>query len=80
MQDVDIKANTDKLLQFVANKFENNELDNNSLVQLIELAGSYLNLQTLPAWAAANNKSYNGAKMQKNKTELFGVKFIIDNE
>jgi hypothetical protein len=76
---IDIKANTDKLLQFVANKFENNELDNNSLVQLIELAGSYLNLQTLPNWAAANGKSYNGAKMQKNKIELFGVKFIIDN-
>jgi hypothetical protein len=76
----DIKLNTEKLLQFVADKFQNKELDNDSLVQLIELAGDYLNLQTLPKWATNNGKSYNGAKMQKNKINLFGVKFIIDND
>ena len=39
--------NTDKLLEFVYNKFINNELNNDSLVQLIELSGSLLNLQTM---------------------------------
>ena len=76
---INIQANTEKLLQFVAQKFENDELNNQSLVQLIELAGSYLNIQTLPQWAASNKKSYNGAKLQKNKVIIFGVKFIIDN-
>lgn len=77
---IDSNKNTDKLLKFIAEKFHADELDNTSMVQLIELAGSYLNLQTLPAWAASNGKSYNGAKMQKNKIKLFGVKFIIDND
>ena len=76
----DIKINTEKLLQFVAEKFQSCELDNDSMVQLCELAGSYLNLKTLPDWATANNKSYNGAKMQKNRVTLFNIKFIIDNE
>jgi hypothetical protein len=76
----DIKQNTTKLLNFIHEKFRNEELDNDSMVQLIEQAGSYLNLQTLPNWAKENFKSYNGAKMQKNKVNLFGVKFIIDNE
>lgn len=56
------------------------KLSNDDLVQLIEHAGSYLNLQTLPQWALQNGKSYNGAKIQKAKVNLFGVKFIIDNE
>lgn len=76
----EIRMNTDKLLSFISDKFESKQLDNDSLVQLIELAGSYLNLKTLPNWAAENGKSYNGAKKQKTKTELFGVKFIIDNK
>ena len=33
-----IRANTDKLKAFVAHKFESGQLDNSSLVQLIELA------------------------------------------
>lgn len=60
----DIKLNTEKLLAFIAEKFQANELDNESMVQLIELAGGYLNIMTLPDWAKYNNKSYNGAKKQ----------------
>ena len=77
---LDTKLNTEKLLHFVATKFEANEIDNNCLVQLIELAAAYLNLQTLPQWAANHNTSYNGAKLQTNKIEILGIKFIIDNE
>jgi len=80
LQMTDIKQNTSKLLEFVGNKFQSGEIDNNSLLQLIELAGNYLNLQTLPAWAEANKKSYNTAKVHRNKIELFGVKFIVDND
>ena len=75
-----IEDNTKQILALIAEKFETNQLNNDSLVQLIELAGSYLNIATLPAWAKDNGKSYNGAKMQKHQVKLFGVKFIIDNE
>jgi hypothetical protein len=44
MKQLEIKENTEKLMKFVSEKFEDNQLNNDSLVQLIELAGSYLNL------------------------------------
>jgi len=72
--------NTSKLLSFVAKKFQNNELDNDSLVQLIELCGNYLNLSTIPDYAKANNLSYNGVKRHRIIKELFNVKFVVDNE
>jgi hypothetical protein len=75
-----VAEKTKKLVDFVAQKFEAGELDNDSLVQLIELAGGYLNLMTIPDYAKAWKISYNGAKKHRNVKELFGVKFIIDNE
>lgn len=74
-----IRQNTDKLMAFVAQKFERGELDNESLVQLIELAGGYLNLSTIPNYCRSNRMSYNGAKKYRKVVVLFGVKFVIDN-
>lgn len=41
MEKPDIKANTDKLIHFVALKFESGELDNNSLLELFKVMGCY---------------------------------------
>ena len=46
----------------LAKRIEAGELSNDELVQLIEQVGSYLNLQTIPAYAKQNNMSYNGVK------------------
>ena len=59
---------------------ETNEVSNEFFVQLIEVAGAYLNLKTIPQYAKDNNISYNGAKNFRNKVVIFGVKFIIDND
>ena len=72
--------NTTKLLTFIATKFENNELNNVSLVQLIELCGDYLNLKTIPNYAKENNLSYNGVKNNRTIITLFGNRFVIDNK
>lgn len=72
--------NTDKLLRFVSEKFETGELDNDSLVQLIELAGAYLNIETIPAYAIRNKLSYNGVKKHRVIKTIFNVKLVIDNE
>jgi hypothetical protein len=72
--------NTIKLLDFVSEKFENQELDNSSLVQLIELAGMYLSLATIPEYAKSNKMSYNGVKKHREIKIIFGVKFVIDND
>lgn len=53
---------------------------NDFLVQICELSGKYLNLQTISNCAKINNKSYNGIKKFRKKVKLFGVNFIIDNK
>ena len=53
---------------------------NTGLVQLIELAGMYLNIKTIPDYAKDQKITYNGAKKRQEPTEIFGVKFIIDNQ
>ena len=55
------------------------KLSNDCLVQLIELSGNYLNIQTIPNYAKSNNISYNGAKKFRDIREIFDVKFVIDN-
>ena len=72
--------NTTKLIEFVAEKFENQELDNSSLVQLIELCGLYLNIKTIPDYAKSNKMSYNGVKKFRHIHNIFNVKFVIENE
>ena len=74
------RANTEKLTAFIAQKFQNGELDNDSLVQIIELAGAYLNLQTISDYAKKNNMSYNGVKKCRNVKVLFSTKYVIDND
>jgi len=49
------------------------------LVQLIELAGDFLNLQTIPDYAKSNNLSYNGVKKSRTIRKIHNVKFVIDN-
>lgn len=70
----------DKILKNIHIGMENKLLSNDDLVQIIEQCGSYLNLMTIPDYAKKNNISYNGAKNFRTSTNLFGVKFIIDNE
>jgi hypothetical protein len=72
--------NTTKLLKFVAEKFEKNELDNDSLLQLIELCGNYLNIQSIADYSKANGMSYNGVKNHRQVIEIFKQKFVIDND
>ena len=72
--------NTYKLLKFVSEKYESGELDNASLVQLIELCGSYLNLQTVADYAKDHGMSYNGVRKCRKVVEIFGVKMVIDND
>jgi hypothetical protein len=56
------------------------ELSNECLVQIIELTGGYLNLQTISEYAKENNLSYNGVKKCRNIVNLFGCKFVVDND
>ena len=69
----------DKIADHLSCRIENGELSNAELIQLIELIGRYLNLQTIPDYAKSNKISYNGTKKFRNIVEIFNVKFVIDN-
>jgi hypothetical protein len=80
MEQTEIKANTDKLINFVVEKFEKGELDNTSLLELFKVIGGYLNLMTIPDYATANKLTYQGVKSTRKIETIFGVKFVIDND
>ena len=71
--------NTEKTKEFIYNKFLNDELNNDSLVQIIELCGGLLNLKSISQYAKDNNISYNGAKHHRTVINLFGSKLVLDN-
>jgi len=70
--------------QLALNKFcksmQNEKWSNEGLVQLIELAGSFLNIKSIQEYANFIGKSYNGIKKTKEVTIIFGNKYIIDND
>jgi len=68
-----------EIINLISNNFQNNNIDNSDLVQIIELCGNYLNLQTISDYAKNNNMSYNGVKKCRKIIKLFNVKLVIDN-
>jgi len=74
-----IQENTVKLIRFVEEKFLNDELDNESLIELFKEMGAYLNLMTPSDYAKANGMTYPGVIKGRQIEEIFGVKFVIDN-
>ena len=75
-----IKEKNEKLKTFIFQKFQDGELDNDALVQLIAQAGNYLNQQTISDYAKTHKMSYNGVKNNRTIITLFNVSFVIDNE
>lgn len=80
MKTLDITEKGKKLCDFVTEKTMQGDLSNNDLVQLIEVAGTFLNLQTIPDYAKSKGLSYNGVKNHREIVEIFNVKFVIDND
>lgn len=75
-----ISSNGQKLLSFLDDKMYDGNFTNNDLVQFIEHCGKYLNLKTIPDYAKENKMSYNGVKKFRKVKEIFGVKFVFDND
>jgi hypothetical protein len=79
IQMTEIQQNTDKLISLIATKFEAGELDSDSLVQIFEVIGNYLNLKTVSDYAGLHRLTYNGVINTRKVKEIFGVKFVVDN-
>ncbi len=80
MRSHNIIENEGKLISFVAKKFEAGELDNDALLQLFKVMGSYLNLMTISDYAKANNLTYQGVKSCRRVESIFGVRFVVEND
>jgi len=80
MNQLTTPMDAEKITEQVAKGTQHNNLSNDDLVQIIELCGAFLNLQTISDYARAEGISYNGAKNNRAVRKLFGVKFVIDNE
>ena len=70
----------DKLLRNIYLGVGNNKLSNGDVVQIIELCGELLNLETISSYAKSNNLSYNGVKNNRQVIAIFGCKLVIDND
>lgn len=76
-----ISSKGEKLIYFIQEKYELNELSNYDLVQLIILGFDLLNLKTISQFAKDNGKTYRGVEQfNKNIVDINGNKFVIDNE
>lgn len=64
----------------IAELFEGWQINNADLVQIIEVCGQYLNIQTRANYAKQNGLSYNGTKHHRQNISLFGNTYIIDND
>lgn len=69
-----------KALQKLGETIHDGKWSNDGLVQLIELAVQYLNLQTIQQYADSKGKTYNGIKKTKETTVILGNKYIIEND
>lgn len=59
-------------------------VQNSEIVKTINLLGSFLNAETIPAYRKRVNKDYTSVKYaidkgQLESFELFGVTYVIDN-
>lgn len=70
----------DKIDEYVYKSLQRDELTNVDLVQIIERMNSYLNLKTIQKYADDNYLSYNGVKKHREIINLFGCKFVADND
>lgn len=72
--------NTRKTVNFISEKFENGELNNDSLVQIIERCIYYGNIMSIPEYVKTYKKSYNGVKKHRNIILIANKKFVMDND
>ena len=80
MENTDLSAKGEKLIEFLDCKMLDGDFTNNDLIQFIEQCGRYLGLKTISYYAKDNNMSYNGVKKFRKTVKIFNVKFVIDNE
>jgi hypothetical protein len=66
----------DKFVNFIMD----NNVSNEFLVQIIELAGGFVDVESIQDRAKRTGLSYNGVKKTRNIQKIFGQNFVIGKE
>jgi hypothetical protein len=75
-----IKENTFAILDKIAEMYENKELDDESLIQIMQVCGDYyLKMKTIADYAKDNNLTYQGVRKERISFTLFNSKFVKNN-
>lgn len=73
--------NTNKLLKFISDKHQSEEINDDSLVSICVLCFDYLNLKTISQYAKEKGKTYRGVKeFSKDIININQFKFIKDGD
>jgi len=75
-----LTENEKKLISFIGEKYQSEQISDECLVQIIELAGGYLGLKSIAEYAKANKMSYNGVKNHRKIIEVLNNKYVKNNE
>jgi hypothetical protein len=67
-----------KSINKLGESIHNGNWSKDGMVQLIELCGLYLNIDTIPNYAKKTGISYNGVKKTRDIREIFNVKFVVE--
>mgnify|MGYP003621255397 FL=1 len=70
---------SEKIIRNIHLGIENDLITDDDLVQIIEHAGKFLNLETISNYSARTGISYNGVKKFRRNIKIFNVNFVMDN-
>jgi hypothetical protein len=79
MNQVQTPRNIDNIKTLIGKTYQEGDISDYDLVQIIELCGCYLNPLTISDYARKEGISYNGAKKHPT-VNIFGIKFIFNNK
>jgi len=72
------KAN--KIKASIDDAMMNDELSNDDLVELIKHLGAYGNIMSVKEYSDQNNITVQGVYNHRNVVNLWGFKFVVDND
>jgi hypothetical protein len=76
-----ISEKGEKTYNFIYDKFTENDISENDLVQIIILGFDLLQLKSIQEYAKEHNKTYSGvARHSKNIVQINQFKFVKDND
>ena len=76
-----MNAENQRLMNEISKNIENGNISDDEILQYIEQLGRYLGLSTIANKAKELDTDYNNVKCSAlRKVNLFGARFVIDNE